>query len=107
MRLHGTGAENNIFGSTTLQVRNKNSLLSTVVVRTFLSSFHPPAYEFKVVQMVRIDVAGGVDLEAVVVLVGILEEAIHGVQHLVRHSEEPLACHAPVVQPLLTLQTNG
>ncbi len=53
--------------------------------------------------MVRIDVAGGVDLEAVVVLVGVLEEAIHGVQHLVRHSEEPLACHAPIVQTLLTL----
>ncbi len=53
--------------------------------------------------MVRIDVAGGVDLEAVVVLVGVLEEAIHGVQHLVRHSEEPLAGHAPVVQTFLAL----
>lgn len=39
-----------------------------------------------------VGVYGGrrVDLEAVVVVVGILEEAVHWVEHIVRHMEKPL-----------------
>ena len=55
-------------------------------------------------EVVGIDVAGGIDLQAVVVLVGVLEEAVHGVQHLVGHGEKPFTRHSPVVQPLLPLQ---
>jgi hypothetical protein len=55
--------------------------------------------------MVGIDIAGRIDLQAVVVLVGVLEEAVHRVQHLVGDSEEPFACHTPIIQTLLTLNT--
>lgn len=40
--------------------------------------------------MVRVDGGGRVDLQAVVVLAGILKEAVHGVEHLVGQEEEPL-----------------
>ena len=65
--------------------------------------FH--SYEFEVVEVVGVDIAGRVDLEAVVVLVRILEQAVHRVQHLVRHREEPFARHSAIVQALLTLKT--
>jgi len=39
----------------------------------------------------------------VVVLVGVLEEAVHGVEHLVGHGEEPFPRHPAIVQTLLTL----
>ena len=35
---------------------------------------------------------------------GVLEEAVVGVEHLLGQQEEPLAGHAPVVQPLLQLE---
>ena len=56
-------------------------------------------------EVVGVDIAGRVDLEAVVVLVRILEQAVHRVQHLVRHREEPFARHSAIVQALLTLKT--
>lgn len=48
------------------------------------------ADEAEVGEVVRVDGGGGVDLQAVVVLAGILEEAVHGVEHLVGQKEEPL-----------------
>ena len=45
--------------------------------------------KLEVVKVVGVDVRGRVDLEAVVVLVGVFEQAVHRVQHLVRQSEEP------------------
>ena len=56
-------------------------------------------------EVVGVDIAGRVDLEAVVVLVRILEQAVHRVQHLVRHREEPFEGHSTVFQALLTLKT--
>ena len=38
--------------------------------------------EFEVVQVVRVDIRGRVDLKGVVVLVGVLKQAVHWVQHL-------------------------
>lgn len=45
--------------------------------------------EFEVMQVVGIDIRSGVDLKTVVVLVGVLEEAIHRIKDLVREEEEP------------------
>lgn len=47
-------------------------------------------YELKVLEVVRVDVGCRVDLQTVVIFAGIFEEAIHGVQNLVREQEEPL-----------------
>lgn len=65
---------------------------------------YEPPYELEVEQVVRVDVAGRVDLQAVVVLVGVFEQAVHGVQHLVRYKEEPLATHAAVIQTLFAAE---
>ena len=62
------------------------------------------ADEAKVLYVVGIDVGGRVDLEAVVVLGRVLEEAVHGIEDLVRDEEEPLARHAAVVEALLALE---
>ena len=51
--------------------------------------------------MVWVHGGGCVDLEHVVVLSGVLKEAVHGVEHLVGEKEEPLAGRSSVVQPLL------
>lgn len=40
--------------------------------------------------MVGVDGGGRVDLQAVVVLARVLEEAVHGVEHLMGQKEEPL-----------------
>ena len=40
--------------------------------------------EFEVVQVIRVDIGGRVDLKGVVVLVGVLKQAVHWVQHLRR-----------------------
>ena len=45
--------------------------------------------KFEIMQMVRVDKGRSVDLEAVVVLVGILEQAVHWVQHLMGQQKEP------------------
>ena len=45
--------------------------------------------ELEIMQVVGVDVGGGVDLKTVVVLVGVLEEAVHGVEDLVGEQEEP------------------
>ena len=39
--------------------------------------------------MIGIHRRGGIDLEAVVVVVGILKQAVHGVQHFVGHVKKP------------------
>ena len=41
-----------------------------------------PTDEFEVVQVIRVDIGGRVDLKGVVVLVGVLKQAVHWVQHL-------------------------
>ena len=41
-----------------------------------------PTDEFEVVQVIRVDIGGRVDLKGVVVLVGVLKQAVHRVQHL-------------------------
>lgn len=48
------------------------------------------ADEAEVGEVVGVDGGGRVDLQAVVVLARILEEAVHGVEHLVGQQEEPL-----------------
>lgn len=46
--------------------------------------------ELKILEVVGVDVGRGVDLQTVVIFAGVLEEAVHGVQDLVREQEEPL-----------------
>lgn len=60
--------------------------------------------ELEVLQMVGIDIARRVDLQRVVGLVGVLEQAVHGIQHLVRQQEEPFAAHPAVVQAFLAAE---
>ena len=49
--------------------------------------------ELEVLEVVRVDVGGRVDLQAVVVLPSVLKQTVHGVQHLVGQQEEPLPAH--------------
>lgn len=42
-----------------------------------------PADEFEIMEVIRIDVRRRVDLKAVVVLVGVLEQTVHGIKHFV------------------------
>ena len=46
--------------------------------------------EAEVSEVVGVDGGGRVDLQTVVVLAGVLEQAVHGVEHLVGQQEEPL-----------------
>lgn len=49
-----------------------------------------PADEAEIGEVVRVDGGSRVDLQAVIVLPGILEETVHGVEHLMGQEEEPL-----------------
>ena len=48
-------------------------------------------------QMLWVDAGCRVDLQGVTVLAGVLEQTVHGVQHLVGQVEEPLPCRPTVV----------
>lgn len=50
-----------------------------------------PSNEAEVGQVVWVDGGGGVDLQTVVVLSGILKQAVHWVQHFMRQQEEPFS----------------
>ena len=41
-------------------------------------------------QMVRVDVGGRIDLQAVVVLVGVLKQTVHWIEDFMREQEKPL-----------------
>lgn len=41
--------------------------------------------------MIRVDFRGWVDLERVIVFVGVFKQAVHRVEHLVGELEEPLS----------------
>ncbi|MCP6199221.1 hypothetical protein NL445_29735, partial [Klebsiella pneumoniae] len=60
--------------------------------------------KFKIQQMVGVHVASGIDLEAVVVLVRVLEQTVHGIQNFVRQKEKPLSTDSTVVQPFLSTE---
>lgn len=59
-----------------------------------------PADELEVVKMLGIDAGEGVDLERVVVVGRVFEEAIGRVEHLVREEEEPFP--AQIVSATIT-----
>ena len=42
-------------------------------------------------QVIGVDKRGGVDLKAVIVLVGIFKETVHWVQHLMGQQKEPFS----------------
>ena len=46
--------------------------------------------ELKILEVVGVDVGGGVDLETVVIFAGVFKQAVHGVQYLMGQQEEPL-----------------
>lgn len=47
------------------------------------------SYELEVLEVIRVDVRGRVDLKTVVVLASILKQTVHGVQYLMRQQEKP------------------
>lgn len=47
--------------------------------------------ELEVLEVVGVDVGRRVDLQAVVVLASVFEQAVHGVENLVGQQEEPLS----------------
>lgn len=47
--------------------------------------------ELEVLQVIRVDVGGRVDLQTVVVLPSILKQTVHWVEHLMREQEEPFS----------------
>ena len=63
-----------------------------------------PPYELEVRQVFGVDVRRWVYLEAVVVLVGVLEQTVHGVEGFVRDQEEPLAADPAVVEAFFTFE---
>ena len=60
--------------------------------------------KLEVVQMLRVDAGMRVDLEGVVVVRGVLEEAIEGVEHLVGKQEEELSGKTSVIQTVFTVK---
>ena len=66
-----------------------------------------PADEPKVHEVVWVDGGGGVDLQAVVAVVGVLKEAVHGVEHLVGEVEEPLPAQTTQGSTLRTVLQPG
>lgn len=62
--------------------------------------------KLKILQMVWIHVARRIDLETVIVLVGILKETIHRIQNFMGQQEKPLSRHATIVQALLAPENN-
>lgn len=58
----------------------------------------------KVDQMIGIDGRGGIDLQVVVLLIGVLEQAVHGIEHFVRQAKEPFACDTAVVESFLAFE---
>lgn len=46
--------------------------------------------ELEVLEVIRVDVRGRVDLQTVVVLSSILKKTVHGIQNLVGQQEKPL-----------------
>ena len=48
------------------------------------------SYELEILEVVRVDVGGRVDLETVVIFTSIFKQAVHGVQHLMGQQEKPL-----------------
>lgn len=67
-------------------------LLGTARLRDAASgSYHgnEAADEAEIGEVVGVDGGGRVDLQAVVVFASVLEEAVHGVEHLVGQEEEP------------------
>ena len=63
-------------------------------------------HKLEVGEMLRVDPRGGVDLEGVAVLTGILKQTVHGVQHLVGQVEEPLPRRTSIIQTLLPTEHN-
>ena len=49
-----------------------------------------PSNETEVQQMVRIDAGCRIDLQAVVTVAGVLEQAVHRIEHIMGQVEEPL-----------------
>jgi hypothetical protein len=62
--------------------------------------------KFEIMQMVRVNKGRSVDLEAVVVLVGVLEQAVHWVQHLMGQQKEPFPCYSSIVKAFLSSENN-
>lgn len=56
--------------------------------------------ELKVLEVIRVDVGRGVDLQTVIVLAGVLKQTVHGVQHLMREQEKPFPESATTGQTL-------
>ena len=54
--------------------------------------------------MIWIDVRGGIDLQTVVLLVGIFEETVHGIECFVREMKEPFAGDTTVVKAFLSFE---
>lgn len=48
------------------------------------------SYELEILEVVRVDVGGWVDLKTVVIFTSIFKQAIHRVQNLMGQQEEPL-----------------
>jgi len=49
-----------------------------------------PAHKSEVHEMLRVNEWAGVDLQTVVLDVGVLKEAVHGIEHFVRYVKEPV-----------------
>lgn len=63
-----------------------------------------PADEVEVGEVFRVDRGVRVDLQGIVIVPAVLEQAVLGVEHLAGQQVEPLARHPSVVEALLTTE---
>ena len=62
------------------------------------------ADELEVVEMLWVDARVRVDLEGVVVMGGVLEQAVEWVEHLVREEEEKLSGQSTIIESVFAIE---
>lgn len=63
-----------------------------------------PSDELEVIQMFGVDTGMRIYLKGVIVVGGVLEEAVERVEHLVRKKEEKLSGETAIIQPILAIE---
>lgn len=62
------------------------------------------ANEFEVIEMLWVDSRVGVDLESVVVVGGVLEQTVEGVEHFVRQEEEEFSGQSTIIETVFSVE---
>lgn len=63
--------------------------MGSCVAKKFRYHGYEASDELEVLEVIRVDVGGRIDLQTVVVLASVFKQTVHGVQNLMREQEEP------------------